>query len=257
VPGESIMSTMDQRTVLLVSDDGDFVRQLSDRWQKERVVPAFVVAADSEAFGANFDLAICTFHVGTDALVCLAERSSAAHGNHEQVTSRLHEIENTGRPVIALAKDQQTLDRLRRDFPRVLAVALHASWPDTLVSLAMEILRRTEAVKRAERAEQLNLVLQRHATLGQYMIDMRHSLNNALTSVLGNAELLLLEPGAFSAGVRGQLDTIRHMSLRMHEILQRFSSLEKELSFAETRAENCPRPTQVVSRNEVAALTGS
>ena len=249
------MSTMDQRTVLLVSEDGDFVRQLSDRWHMERVVPAFVVAADSEALGCNFDLAICTAHVGTDALVCPAERSSAAHGNH--LTSRLHEIEKTGRPVVVLAKDQQTLDRLRRDFPRVLAVALHASWPDTLVSLAMEILRRTEAVKRAVRAEQLNLVLQRHATLGQYMIDMRHSLNNALTSVLGNAELLLLEPGAFSAGVRGQLDTIRHMSLRMHEILQRFSSLEKELSFAETRAENCPRPTQVVSRNEVAALTGS
>ena len=51
------------------------------------------------------------------------------------------------------------------------------------------------------------------------------------------AELLLLEPGAFSAGVRSQLDTIRHMALRLHEILQRFSSLEKELRFVEKRAE--------------------
>ena len=44
---------------------------------------------------------------------------------------------------------------------------------------------------------------------------------------------MLLEPGAFSAGVRSQIDTIRNMALRMHEILQRFSSLEKELTFVE------------------------
>jgi len=66
---------------------------------------------------------------------------------------------------------------------------------------------------------------------------MRHTMNNALTSVLGNSELLLLEPGTFSAGVRSQLDTIRNMSLRLHEILQRFSSLEKELRFVEKQAE--------------------
>src|SRR5262249_18646466 len=94
------------------------------------------------------------------------------------------------------------------------------------------VLRRLQALARAERAEQTCQSLRSQATLGQYMIDMRHTVNNALTSVLGNAELLLLEPGAFSAGVRSQIDTIRNMALRMHEILQRFSSLEKELMFA-------------------------
>jgi hypothetical protein len=65
---------------------------------------------------------------------------------------------------------------------------------------------------------------------------MRHTMNNALTSVLGNAELMLLEPGTFSAGVRSQIDTIRNMALRLHEILQRFSSLEKEMMFVEKQA---------------------
>ena len=83
---------------------------------------------------------------------------------------------------------------------------------------------------------QVSALLKCHATLGQYVIEMRHSLNNALTSVLGNSELLLLEPGAFSAGVRSQIDTIRNMALRMHEVLQRFSSLEKELTFVEQQA---------------------
>jgi signal transduction histidine kinase len=54
-------------------------------------------------------------------------------------------------------------------------------------------------------------------------------LNNALTSVLGNSELMLLEPGAFSADVRDQLSTIHSMALRIHDVLQRFSSMEMEI----------------------------
>jgi signal transduction histidine kinase len=65
------------------------------------------------------------------------------------------------------------------------------------------------------------------------MLEMRHSLNNALTSVLGNSELLLLDPGQLSAAARSQIETIRNMSLRMHEVMQRFSSLEKELKVVE------------------------
>jgi signal transduction histidine kinase len=63
------------------------------------------------------------------------------------------------------------------------------------------------------------------------MVEMRHNVNNALTSVLGNAELLTLEPG-LPANVLDQADTIRNMALRLHEIFQRFSSIEKELSVA-------------------------
>jgi signal transduction histidine kinase len=61
------------------------------------------------------------------------------------------------------------------------------------------------------------------------MVEMHHTVNNALTSVLGNAELLLLEPG-LPAPVLAQADTIRNMALRLHEVFQRFSSIEKELS---------------------------
>jgi signal transduction histidine kinase len=65
------------------------------------------------------------------------------------------------------------------------------------------------------------------------MLEMRHSLNNALTSVLGNSELLLLEPGDLPPTMISQLGTIRNMALRIHETVQRFSSLEKELTFVE------------------------
>jgi signal transduction histidine kinase len=65
------------------------------------------------------------------------------------------------------------------------------------------------------------------------MLEMRHGLNNCLTSVLGNAELLLLEPGTVSGETREQIETIHTMALRMHEVMQRFSSLESEMHFAE------------------------
>jgi len=63
------------------------------------------------------------------------------------------------------------------------------------------------------------------------MVEMHSSINNALTSVLGNAELLKLEPG-LPASALAQADTIHNMALRLHEVFQRFSSLEKELSVA-------------------------
>jgi len=76
-------------------------------------------------------------------------------------------------------------------------------------------------------------VREREAALGRYMLDMRHSFNNALTSVLGNSELLLLEPGALSAPTRDQVETIHTMALRLCEVMQRFSSLENEMCFSE------------------------
>jgi ATP-dependent protease ClpP protease subunit len=63
------------------------------------------------------------------------------------------------------------------------------------------------------------------------MVEMRTNVNNALTTILGNAELLMHQPGLPST-VAVQADAIRNMALRLHEVFQRFSSLEKELTVA-------------------------
>ena len=55
-------------------------------------------------------------------------------------------------------------------------------------------------------SEQARTAAEAEATLGRYMSEMRTTVNNALTSVLGNAELLLLEPG-LPAAVLAQADT--------------------------------------------------
>ena len=61
------------------------------------------------------------------------------------------------------------------------------------------------------------------------MQEMRHSFNNALTSVLGNAELILLSDSGLNTELREQIGTIRDMALNLHEMMQRFTSLEAEL----------------------------
>jgi signal transduction histidine kinase len=213
---------VDQPTVLIIADDPEFSRLVSGRWQTERSVPAFAVSSGHLRTGFHsdaFDLAI----VGPI--------------HKSGLRPLLDELDRASRPVILVSDHAQTAASIRAELPRVLVLRQYEAWTDTLVLIATEALRRADAVARAQRAEESNAVLRRHAVLGQYVLDMRHSMNNALTSVLGNSELLLLEPGALAAEARAQIDTIRHMALRMHEILQRFSSLEKEMTVVQSQAE--------------------
>src|SRR4029077_750030 len=101
---------------------------------------------------------------------------------------------------------------------------------------ASESVHRSPPGSRARSSEAACAPLDRPATLGLYMLEMRHNMNNALTSVLGNSDLLLLEPGSLSAQTRAQIETIRNMTLRIHEIMQRFSSLEKEMNVVAQQA---------------------
>ena len=119
----------------------------------------------------------------------------------------------------------------------MLVVPRQDGWAGTLILVSSEALRRVEAVRRAQRAERLALASQRHATLGRYMLEMRPSVNNALTSVLGNADLLLLEPGHASAESREQIQTIHTMALRLNEMMQRFSSLAAEMRAGEKESQ--------------------
>jgi signal transduction histidine kinase len=214
---------VDPSSVLIVSDDGDFSRTVAGRWQSERTVPAFTVMSGDlcRGFDADsFELAI----VG-------AIRPDALSGV-------LDALDPAGRPVIFVCGSAQSAQTVRDACPRVLILRDHEGWLDVLVLLSTEAIRRSEAVARLQRIEREKAVLETQAVLGRYMLEMRHTCNNALTSVLGNSELLLSEPGSLSAQARSQIDTVRNMALRMHEVLQRFSSLEKELSFVEQQAMN-------------------
>jgi len=213
---------VDQPTVLIISDEPEFSRAVMGRWQTERSVPAFTLMSGDVCRGTDpetFDVAV----VGP-----------ARPGILPAVLATL---EPSGRPLMLVCKESQSAQEVRETQPRVMVLRQHEGWLDALVLVSSEVLRRCEALARAHRAEQACKLLEREATLGRYMLGMRHTLNNALTSVLGNSELLLLEPGSLSAVARSQIETVRNMALRMHEILQRLSSIEKELSVVEKQAE--------------------
>jgi len=90
-------------------------------------------------------------------------------------------------------------------------------------------------------AERLAAENQQFAILGRHVVEMRHGFNNAMTSLLGNAELLLQDPDSLSARVREQLQTIRAMALRLHHLMQGVSLLENALQTAASdRSESAP-----------------
>ncbi|ABF40782.1 histidine kinase A-like protein [Candidatus Koribacter versatilis Ellin345] len=216
---------MKQPTVLVVSDQGEFAQTLMSRWHSERTVPAFTVM-NSEVFHANAGQSCDLIIVGPVA--------------RQRFSALMTLLATLTQPVIVVAGDAVDAMSANSKSARIMVLRQHEGWVDLLILLSSECLRRLEATERAEKAEQSSAELAGQAMLGRYMLDMRHSLNNALTSVLGNAELLLLEPGNFSEEVRDQLATIRTMSLRMNEILARFSSLETELTFAKRDSQREP-----------------
>lgn len=213
---------MNHPTIVIIADLNDHARDIVARWQVERTVPAFTLLSSElwdPALSAPCDLAI-VFGVKDD-----------------RATPILAAFDGKNIPCIYVAEKEASFQHFRSSYPRVLALRQHDAWLDSLVLLATEVLRRTEATTRARKAEGALQQNQRNAALGKYMLETRHSFNNALTSVLGNAELMLLEPATLPSQIREQVDTIHSMALRLHEMMQRFTSLEAEMHFAERESQ--------------------
>ena len=208
---------MIQQNVLVISDDTEFARTLTARWQAERHVPAITVVSSDvwhRAQSKGYELAIVGPVTG-----------ATGKSDGSEILVKL----GTHTPVIWAMKDESSALSWQSRFPQVLAVPEQDGWMHTLILLASETLRRVEALARAQRAERANQESQAYAMLGRYMLDMRPSFNDALTSVLGNADLLLLDAAPLSSDRREQIRTIHIMTLRLNEIMLRFSSLESEM----------------------------
>lgn len=213
---------MSQPNLLVLTDDADFAKGLLARWQRERVIPSFTVTGNEALNGAEApacDLAIVG-RIGQVRLVPV-----------------LKALDASARPTICLCESSQ-LESLRSSLPRTTFIAENSAWADLLTTIGVEVLRRLEAQARARKSEQVVSKFEHEAALGRYMLESRHALNNALTSILGNAELLLLDPSKFPAEVGDQLETIHTMSLRIHEMFYRFSSLENERRIAEKASQS-------------------
>jgi signal transduction histidine kinase len=209
-------------SVLILTDETEFARIVAGCWQAQQKSPDITVL--NSKLWRNYDV---TAH----DLIVVGPISGRKH--HEVLRS----LDRESAVILCIPADARESEELRARYPRVLHVQHREDWTHTLLLLAGETLRRVEALDLAKQAEREAAKCQRLATLGRYMTDMKHSVNNALTSMLGNAELLLLEPGQLSSQSLGQIRTIHSMALRMNEIMLRFSSLASEMREAENASQ--------------------
>jgi signal transduction histidine kinase len=217
---------VDQPTVLVISDDVEFSRSITARWQMERHVPTFTVLS-----GDLWPRCVDNFAV---AIVGPLRR--------EMLSVVLEPLHSTQQPLFCVCNDAATAQLVRERWPRTSVLRCDEQccdehWLNILIPAAGEAVLRAGAEARARTSEELCATLQSQAMLGRYMLEMRHGLNNSLTSLLGNSDLLLIEPGSLSAQARAQIETIRNMTLRIHEVMQRFSSLEKEMNVVAQQVE--------------------
>ena len=219
-------------SVLILASDPAFSREITAHWPRDSAshcqgpefTPEFIVLdpdLSRDLKGNHYELAIADASSG--------ERDNKNDKNDRNKALR-QSLAAAGQPAIIVHSDPAlnfyslhgTVLELRRE---------RGIWPAITGLVGREILCRRQAESCAREAERVCATAQAEATLGRYMIEMRTNVNNALTTVLGNAELLVLEPG-LPATVLAQADSIRNMALRLHEVFQRFSSIENELSVA-------------------------
>jgi len=221
-------------TVLILASDPAFARDITAAWPQEPAPrsaahsnrPEFIVLDQGFSRGlegSHYDLAIA--NVPFDPKNAHGKDSQALRKERHQALQQ--SLAAARKPAIIIHSDRSL------DFYQLHGSVLELRrepglWAAITGLVGREILRRIRAESRARDAGTVCAAAQAEAALGRYMVEMRTNVNNVLTSVLGNAELMMLEPG-LPASVLAQADTIRNMALRLHEVFQRFSSIEKEL----------------------------
>ena len=207
---------MERPTVAIMTDDAAFANALTRRWLTEREVPAFVLMQGDSDFqnSLEFDLAV--------AVQIAPEKLAAA----------VDSLNTIGKPAVLVS----SLNGQSPQGPNLAVLPEIVEWPDLVVVVAQQILEQERAKRELSRLQRMNAELERDASLGRFMLEVRHNLNNALTSVLGNSDLILLDAEQLPASLRQQVETIRNMSMRMNEIMHRFSSLQKEMQLIEEQS---------------------
>jgi len=104
---------VDQPTVLIISDDVDFSRRITARWQMERTVPAFTLLSGDlwPRFAVdNFDIAI------------------VGELRREVLSVVLEPLHSTGQPIFYVCEDPNTAQLVRERWPRTSVLRRNENW---------------------------------------------------------------------------------------------------------------------------------
>jgi len=227
-------SFVGKQVVLIMAHSPAFAQSLVERWQNIAAAPTFTVMSpvdhsqnghkachmvivEGAAVHSHRSMLQRLDTVGTP-LLCALPLTSFSNGRRNGATPE---------PIVL----SPTTEQLRIDFPRMVTLNLtdRDSGLDIVITVAMEMLKRIDASLRAKKAEAATGAQSAQLALGRYVAESMHGFNNALTAVLGNAELLQLDASKLSPEMQEEVEAIHSNALRLHEMMQRFSSLEAEM----------------------------
>ncbi len=205
--------------ILIISDDSKFVQSLTACWREEADPPAITAVSmevSRQACPSGFELVV----VGP------LRQGAPLHTSPEIAADAL----------VCVVGELECLKKVRSKHSNWLMLPEYPGWTRMVISLAREVSRRKSAEARAREAEIANLSEKRFSVLGKSLLDARPGMINALTSLLGNADLILLSDQELPPDCREPVRTIHRMALRLNEVVQRFTSLENELELNERKS---------------------
>ena len=222
--------------VVIVSDEAHFGRDLVERWQAERYVPEFTFMTSELWERAAVIVEEPPIPLDPAAIpdydYDLAIVGSVAPERLDPVLRRVP----SGTPVLALLPAGVSPRQVRFQHPNVVPLRQADGALEIAVMAGAELLRRSLYQRKLAALERASRVSQSQAALGRYMLESRHNFNNALTSVLGTAELMQVNGLEPIQEARDQVKTIHMMALRLNALMQRFSSIEAEMKMAERQS---------------------
>jgi signal transduction histidine kinase len=201
-------------TVLVVSDDPRFSPTLIACWQKEGNAPDFVCMSGEVRAGEATS-------AYTLAIIGPMHQARAA--------AAIDRLSRASRPLIVVSREPEMLQSARSAPPAPLCIHQQGDWARKVVEYGTSLLGGN-APPRALRADLPDA--DRELLLGRCVIEMRHELSNALTSILGNAELMMLAEASLPPRSREQAAAIHEMALRVHDLFRDMASRENELQLS-------------------------
>jgi hypothetical protein len=210
---------MNPGQILIISDDSKFVEALTAYWQAERdssSITAVSMEVSRQASPAGYEMVVL--------------------GPLRQGASQYPLPVLPSDSLVCAVGELESLKGIRARHAHWLLLPEYPGWTKILFSLAREARCRALAEARAREAELTNLSEKRFGVLGKSLLEARPGMINALTSLLGNADLLLLSDEQLPEGCREHIRTIHQMALRLNEVVQRLTSLENELELSERKS---------------------
>jgi signal transduction histidine kinase len=217
------MQTQEQ-TILLVSDDAALCaaarKELETRQSNRRVAAVSTVDAARDILLHAAPTVILLEESGIGADSCDASALSTTALRLESIVSALAEYA----PVIVIASASH-----EHELSALVATGLADFVARSASSLSMAIDLIEERLHQAVEEPTVTSALLRDETNQEAFGEtLRHELNNPLTGILGNAELLLAEvrrknDGQLPNGGQQRLETIAALAVRLRETVRRLS----------------------------------